>query len=175
MNQPTPTTKSRNRVLAIDPGYDRLGLAVIEGDASRPTHVWSECVTPPKGAASIRLSCVFEEVQRAIQKYEPTVLAIETLFFSVNKKTALGVAEARGAVLAAAGIEHLPVAEYSPAHVKLAVTGHGTAPKDAIARMVPRLISLPKKEKRLDDELDAIALGIAALAEKRFSAEIDTP
>lgn len=173
--QKTLKKMTPNRVLAIDPGYDRLGLAVIEGDASRPTHIWSECVIPEKGSPSIRLAAVFCEVQKAIKKHKPNVLAIETLFFSVNKKTALGVAEARGAVLAAAGVEHLLVAEYSPAHVKLAVTGHGGATKEAIARMIPRLLSLPEKPKRLDDELDAIALGIAALAEKRFSAEIDTP
>ena len=175
MNQPAMKTRQPNRVLAIDPGYDRLGLAVVEGDASRPTHVWSECIIPEKGSPSIRLAGVFNEVQKAISTYAPTVIAIEALFFSANKKTALGVAEARGAVLAAAGVAHLKVVEYSPAHVKLAVTGHGGADKEAIARMIPRLISLPKKARRLDDELDAIALGIAALAEKRFSDEIDTP
>jgi crossover junction endodeoxyribonuclease RuvC len=142
-----------------------MGLAVVEGDASKPSLVWSECVAPAKGKKEARLAEVFAAAAAAIKKHQPSVLALETLFFSVNKKSALGVAEARGAVLAAAGLADLAVREYSPQHVKLAVTGHGGADKAAVARMVPRLIALPKR-KRLDDELDAIALGIAALADR---------
>ncbi len=158
------------RILAIDPGYDRLGVAVVEGDASRPTLVMGECVTPAKGGKERRLAAVFEAVRDAIGAYAPDALAIETLFFSANKKTALGVAEARGAILAAAGAAALPVIEYSPQEVKLAVTGNGGADKAAVARMVGRLIVLPKKKKRLDDEADAIALGVAALASRRSAS-----
>jgi crossover junction endodeoxyribonuclease RuvC len=153
------------RILAIDPGYDRLGMAVVEGDPSKPTHVWSDCVEPPKGAAPQRLSAVYVAVQDAISTHAPDALAIETLFFSKNVKTAMGVAEARGAVLAAAGSAGCRVIEYSPQEVKLAVTGYGAADKTAVARMIPHLIILPPK-KRLDDELDAIALGIAALSNR---------
>jgi crossover junction endodeoxyribonuclease RuvC len=151
------------RILAIDPGYDRLGIAVIEGDPSRPSLVMSECVQPKKSAREDRLAEVSSTITAAIKKYVPDALAIETLFFSANKKTALGVAEARGAILASAGRALLPVIECSPQQVKLAVTGHGGADKAAVARMIPQLLVLPKK-KRLDDELDAIAIGIAALA-----------
>ncbi len=91
------------RILAIDPGYDRLGIAVIEGDPSRPTLVWSDCIVPEKGAHEKRLAHVARTVADVISKYKPDALATETLFFSVNKKTALRVAEARGAILAAAG------------------------------------------------------------------------
>ncbi len=155
------------RVLGIDPGYDRLGIAIIEGDPSRPTLVMSTCVTPEKGAASMRLAAVSSAISEAIAVHHPDVLALETLFFSINKKTAIGVAEARGAILAAAGLASIPVIECRPQEVKLAVTGHGGADKKAIALMVPKLISLPPK-KRLDDELDAIAIGITALAKGRF-------
>ncbi|MDP2651715.1 MAG: crossover junction endodeoxyribonuclease RuvC [bacterium] len=151
------------RILAIDPGYDRLGIAVIEGDPSRPTLLWSDCVLPDKGAREKRLAHVSDAVTDAIQAYTPDALALETLFFSVNKKTAIGVAEARGAILAAAGKASIPVIECSPQQVKLAVTGYGSADKKAMSAMVPKLIALSKK-KRFDDELDAIAIGIAALA-----------
>lgn len=157
------TRTTNNRVLGIDPGFDRLGMAVIEGDASRPTHIWSDCVIPAKGDAQSRLAAVYRAVDEAIQAYTPVALSLETLFFSTNKKTAVGVAEARGAVLAAAGAHGLPVREFSPGQVKLAVTGHGSADKKAIARMIPHLISLPPK-KRLDDEFDAIAIAIAGLS-----------
>lgn len=151
------------RILAIDPGYDRLGIAVIEGNASRPTLVWSDCVLPDKGSSEKRLAQVSDAVSNAITQYAPDALAIETLFFSANKTTALGVAEARGTVLSVAGLAGLPIIECSPQQVKLAVTGYGNADKHAIARMVPRLLVLPEK-KRLDDEIDAIAIGISALA-----------
>jgi crossover junction endodeoxyribonuclease RuvC len=151
------------RILAIDPGYDRLGIAVVEGNPSRPTLIMSDCVTPDKGARENRLARVSSAVTDAIKEYAPDALAIETLFFSINKKTAIGVAEARGAILAAAGCVSLPVIECSPQQVKLAVTGHGGSDKAAVAAMIPRLLALPKR-KRLDDELDAIAIGITALA-----------
>lgn len=153
------------RILGIDPGYDRLGLAVVEGDASKPVHVWSDCVIPPKGEKEERLAVVQAAIVDAIKEYGPDALAIETLFFSTNRSTALGVAEARGAVLAAAGLAGIPVQEYAPQQVKLAVTGYGASDKAAIARMIPHLISLPPK-KRLDDEMDAIALAIAGLANR---------
>jgi crossover junction endodeoxyribonuclease RuvC len=153
------------RILAIDPGYDRLGIAVVEGDPSRPTYIWSTCVTPPKGEPAERLAAVQRAVEEAIQEYAPDLLAIESLFFSVNKKSALGVAEARGAILAAAGKAGLPVREYSPQQVKLSVTGYGAADKNAVMQMIPRLITLPEGP-RLDDELDAIAVGIAGLAQR---------
>lgn len=151
------------RILAIDPGYDRLGLAVVEGNSSRPTLLWSACVNPDKGNPEQRLASVSRAVTNAIATYAPVAIALETIFFSINKKTAIGVAEARGAILAAAGSHSLPVIECSPQQVKLAVTGHGGADKVSVARILPRLLSLPAK-KRLDDELDAIAIGITALA-----------
>lgn len=151
------------RILAIDPGYDRLGIAVIEGDPSRPTLLMSDCFEPERGGREERLAAVSSRVRRAIEEYTPDLFAIETLFFNVNKKTAIGVAEARGAALAAAGEAGLPIIECSPQQIKLAVTGHGGADKSAVAAMVPRLISLPAKKRR-DDELDAIAIGITGLA-----------
>lgn len=150
------------RVLAIDPGYDRLGVAIIEGNASKPTVLWSDCVIPPKGAREERLAYVHDTVMRVAKEHAPDFLALESLYFSTNKKTALGVAEARGAVLSAASESGLSVREVAPGTVKVAVTGDGRADKKAIARMVPLLVSLPAK-KRLDDEFDAIAVGITAL------------
>ncbi|HVM58949.1 MAG TPA: crossover junction endodeoxyribonuclease RuvC [Candidatus Paceibacterota bacterium] len=151
------------RVLAIDPGYDRLGIAVVEGDPSRPNVVWSACVQPAKGDREDRLAHVSRAIEEAIREHSPAAFALETLFFSINKKTAIGVAEARGAALSMAGRAGLRVIECSPQQVKLAVTGYGGADKRAVAQMVPKLVALPPR-KRLDDELDAIALGIAALA-----------
>lgn len=151
------------RVLGIDPGFDRLGLAVLEGDPSRPTVVWSDCVCPPPGAPEERLAAVSKAVEEAIIMHRPDAMAIETLFFSTNRKTAMGVAQARGAILAVAGAHGVAIREFNPAQVKLAVTGHGGADKKAIARMIPHLVNLTPRP-RLDDELDAIAVAIAGLS-----------
>jgi crossover junction endodeoxyribonuclease RuvC len=110
-----------------------------------------------------RLAAVETAVTDAITTYNPDAVALETLFFSTNKKTAMRVSEARGAVLGSIGRMNLPAWEYAPGTVKLAVTGSGRADKVAIARMIPHLLTLPPR-KRLDDELDAIAVGICALA-----------
>lgn len=163
MRADTKPPATNMRILGIDPGFDRLGLAVLEGNSSRPTLVWSECVTPAKGAMEERLAAVEQAITDAVEKYKPDAVALETLFFSTNKKTAMRVSEARGAVLGATGRMNLPAWEYSPGTVKLAVTGDGRADKKAILRMIPLLVSLPIR-KRLDDELDAIAVGITALA-----------
>jgi len=151
------------KVLATDPGYDRLGIAVVEGDPSRPVLVMSDCITPPKGAREMRLAHIAKVLVDIIATHEPDVVALETLFFNANVRTAIGVAEARGVILAAAGTALLPVIECSPQQVKVAITGHGGADKSSVAAMIPRLLTLPPK-KRLDDELDAIAVGITALA-----------
>lgn len=153
------------RVLGIDPGFDRMGLAIVEGNPSRPTLVWSDCVTPPKGDKEMRLSVISNSVREAIETYKPDVCSIEKLFFSVNKKTALGVAEARGAILSVIGELQIPVQEYAPSQIKLAVTGYGAADKKAVIAMIPKLLTLPPKS-RLDDEMDAIAIGITALANR---------
>ncbi|MBU6321177.1 MAG: crossover junction endodeoxyribonuclease RuvC [Patescibacteria group bacterium] len=157
------------RILAVDPGYDRMGIAVIEGDPSRPTYVWSACITPEKGARAMRLARVYAAVAEALRAHAPDALALETLFFSTNVRTAIGVAEARGAILAAAGAAGTPVVEHSPQAVKLAATGNGRADKAAVARMIPKLVALPSPPsgKRLDDELDALALALCALAARQ--------
>lgn len=150
------------KILAIDPGYDRCGVAVLEGNPSRPTLLYSGCIIPPKGEPSKRLAHIHSVLHSLFEEHAPQAVAVETLFFGANKTTALGVAESRGVILAAAGTRNLPVIECSPQEVKLAVTGSGNADKTAVMRMVPKLLTLPDK-KRLDDEFDAIALGIAAL------------
>ena len=73
------------RILAVDPGFDRLGLAVLEGDASNPILVWSTCVEPARGKPQERLAIVFSSISEAIETYKPELLAIETLFFSTNR------------------------------------------------------------------------------------------
>ncbi len=153
----------KQKVIAIDPGYDRCGVAVLEQAAGKPEVIFSTCITSTKTDEQyLRLASIFKELEKVIREYYPTHMAIETLFFSVNKKTAIKVAEARGAILALAGTQGLSVLELSPQAVKISMTGTGNATKEQIEKMVKLTVKLPEKNK-LDDEIDAIALGVASL------------
>jgi crossover junction endodeoxyribonuclease RuvC len=157
------------KVLAIDPGYDRLGVAIIERlPRMKEAVLYSGCIeTSAKLPHASRLGEVSEAIERLIEQFAPDAFALETLYFSKNQKTALLVAEARGAALAAAARRRIKVYEYSPAAIKIAVTGYGKAEKKQVSAMVEKLVKLPPG-KRLDDEYDAIATGLAFFATERF-------
>ena len=153
------------RVLAIDPGYERLGIAVLEKAlGNKDKLLFSSCLrTSPKETFEQRLLVLGKEVERIITEFTPDSLAIENLFLSNNQKTAMRVAEVRGAILYLAVKNNLKVIEMTPLQIKLAVTGDGKSSKDQMMKMVNMLIET-KKEKMLDDEYDAIAAGIAFFA-----------
>lgn len=157
------------RVLAIDPGYGRCGVAVLEGDGSRSALLYSHCIeTASKEKFSERLLAVGNEIARLIGMYRPERIALEEVYFSNNQKTALQVAEVRGMILYIAASHHLPLSQFNPSRVKIALTGEGRATKEQIMKMVGRLVRLEKTPER-DDEYDAIALGLTALAEERYT------
>jgi crossover junction endodeoxyribonuclease RuvC len=155
------------RVLAFDPGYERLGAAVIEKQKGKETLLYSECVRTPKNLPfPERLRLVGEAAEALIEAWRPEAVALEEVYFQNNAKTAMAVAQVRGVLAYVAAAAGLPVHHYTPTQVKVAVTGSGRGDKRAVAAMVPRLVALPSK-KRLDDELDAIAVGITCLAHWR--------
>jgi len=149
------------KILGIDPGYDRLGVAIIEKPLKgKEIVVYSDCfMTCRTDSIYERLTQVGTEVERLISTFKPDVVALETLFVTKNQKTAMHVAEARGIIIYAASKENIPVAEYSPMQIKMAVTGDGTSDKQRIIRMLGLLVALPKK-KAVDDEYDAIAVAL---------------
>lgn len=155
------------RVLAIDPGYERLGVAVLDKQKQgerKPTLIYSTCIqTSVKDIHSKRLADIHTQIESILKEYSPTNLGIETLFFSKNVKTAIKVAESRGIILALAHLYNLKITELSPQAIKVAVTGHGASDKKAIIKMVPLLIEI-KKQIKFDDEYDAIATGLCTLA-----------
>jgi crossover junction endodeoxyribonuclease RuvC len=148
------------RVLGIDPGYDRLGIALLEGNRQKQTIIFSECFeTSPKDTFEIRLHTAVSHVRDILQKHSPDSAALETLFFSNNQKTAMHVAETRGALLFAITDAHIPAYQYAPQAIKVAVAGSGRGNKDDVARMLHKLLSIPNKKMR-DDEYDAIAVAL---------------
>lgn len=154
------------RILGIDPGYDRLGIAIIDKDGSKKeTLIYSSCIeTSRKVDVYSRLHEVGKAISRIMDEYSPEELAIETLFITKNQKTAMRVGEARGIIIYEAAERQIPIHEYSPMQIKTAITGDGTSDKTRITKMVQLLVTVPEKDKILDDEYDAIAVALAHIA-----------
>jgi len=153
------------KIIAIDPGYERVGIAVLEKvSGGKETLIFSECFkTLVKEKHEKRLDLIGTEVSKIIKKYKPEALAIETLFFETNAKTAMKVSEARGVMLYEAAKNDLVVKEFTPLEIKVAVTGYGKSDKGQVISMVNRLIKVDKEIKH-DDEYDAIAVGLTYFA-----------
>jgi len=155
------------KVLGVDPGYDRLGVAVIEKQEGKEVLLYSDCIETDKQAElTDRLLVVGESFQELLNKHTPDAVGIETLFFNKNITSAIGVAQARGIIIYLAKKARCTVYEYGPQEIKVAVTGYGKSDKNAVIAMVKRLVkNVP--EKALDDEYDAIAVGVTTLAHLR--------
>jgi crossover junction endodeoxyribonuclease RuvC len=155
-------------ILAIDPGYDRCGVSIIStGTTTELLH--SQCIeTNKKESHSQRFAQIYKTLEEIIEKWKPQAIALETLFFSVNKKTVIAVAESRGIIVLLAGLHNLSLIELSPQEVKLSMTGSGNADKRAVQKMVEMILKIDIS-KKLDDEIDAIALGMAAAGTLRLN------
>ena len=152
------------RVLAIDPGYGRCGMALLEKIDGKEILLFSDCIeTSPKAEFVDRMKCVTDACAKLIATYAPDCVAMEKLYFSTNQKTAMRVAEVRGALLSTATGLGMEVFEYTPAQVKNAAAGWGGADKRAVAQMLRTLVKIEKEIKH-DDEYDAIAVGVTHLA-----------
>ena len=155
------------KILGIDPGFERLGIAIIEKNKSKDLVLFSECFkTSATLDFSERLALIGEETKKIIKKYKPDVLSIETLFFTTNQKTVMHVAEARGVVIYECAKANMKIFEASPPQIKIATTGYGKANKEQVMKMVKILVDIDNTKKS-DDELDAIAAALTASAHLR--------
>lgn len=145
-------------ILGIDPGFDRVGWAIGEIIDSKFKILDFNCIqTNRKDNLTARYQQIDRELSQIIKKFRPTQLAIETVLFSVNKKTAMRVAESKGLITQICLSNNLKIFEYNPNQIKLAVTGNGRADKKSMAKMLELELKL-KINKQLDDALDAIAI-----------------
>jgi crossover junction endodeoxyribonuclease RuvC len=104
-----------------------------------------------------------QQNDQIIKKYKPDILAVEKLFFTKNQKTAMQVAETRGMILFVGAMENLPIIEFTPLEIKIAITGYGKAEKRQVQEMVKSILKLSKLPKS-DDEIDAIATALTCSA-----------
>jgi crossover junction endodeoxyribonuclease RuvC len=151
------------KILGIDPGYERLGVAIIEKDTQsgqKETLLYSDCIqTSPKLPFSERLFSIGQELEQLCTKYTPEVLSIEKLYFTNNQKTAMQVAQVIGLIIYIARLHGMSVHEYTPLQIKSACTGNGRADKKQMIAMLPLLIKIEKKIQ-YDDEYDALGVAL---------------
>ena len=162
------------KVLAIDPGYERCGVAVLEhAHGEKGRLLYSACVrTDAALPFPERLGIIGNEVEALITKWSPTDFAMESLLFNTNQKTAMHVAEVRGMLLYLAQTHELHISEYTPPQIKAAVGAGGRASKRDVIGMIHMLLDMSKTNttstiKKLDDEYDAIAVGLTHSAMHR--------
>ncbi|HWH24593.1 MAG TPA: crossover junction endodeoxyribonuclease RuvC [Candidatus Limnocylindria bacterium] len=147
-------------VLGVDPGTAATGYGIVERTGSRLRAVDYGCLeTTPALTLPQRLAHIHEAVTALIQTHRPELLGVERLFFNRNVQTAFAVGQARGVVLLAAAQAGLPVFEYGPHEVKMAVTGYGRAGKEQVQKMVQAVLGLDVLP-RPDDAADALAVAI---------------
>ncbi len=157
-------------VLGIDPGTAATGYGVVERNGSRLRAIDYGCiVTPSTASLAERLLEIHEAISELIDTHQPQLVAVERLFFNKNVQTAFAVGQARGAVLLTAAQHGVPVFEFTPNEVKVAVTGNGRAPKDQVQRMVQVVLGLPELP-RPDDAADALAIAICLAHSHRPAA-----
>jgi crossover junction endodeoxyribonuclease RuvC len=150
------------RVLAIDPAVRNTGYALLEGDPRKPTVLGYDVISiPQKLAQSAALAAVRSHLVHVIGKFQPDEVAVEGIIYVQSHQTAISMGAARAAALIAAADHGLPVYEYAPRKVKMAVVGNGNADKSQVAFMVRALLGL--SETPPPDAADALAIAMAHL------------
>ena len=148
------------RILGIDPGFATVGWAVIDSDRGNLYPVaFGAITTPAHTNFESRLLMIKNDLETIIEKYSPSEMAIEELFFNTNITTGIAVAEARGVILCTAFAKGLKISEYTPLQVKQSVVGYGKAEKHQVIAMVTSILKL-KNPPKPDDTADAVAIAI---------------
>jgi len=152
-------------ILGIDPGTARLGFGLLKITKGKVRVIDYGCITTtPDMSDGDRLNIINNQLCKLIQTHKPKVLAVENLFFFKNLKTVMPVSQAKGVVLMTAAKKKVPVCEFTPLQVKMAVTGYGKAEKKQVQRIIQTMLNLeekPKdKDKRKDDAIDALGIAV---------------
>jgi crossover junction endodeoxyribonuclease RuvC len=152
-------------ILGIDPGTATTGFGIIETNKEKVKVLDYGCIiTTPDMCAGERLKIINNELSKIIKKHQPKILAVESLYFFKNLKTVMPVSQAKGVILMTAAKNKIPVFEFTPLQVKMAVTSYGKAEKKQVQRTIQTMLNLeekPKdKNKRKDDAIDALGIAI---------------
>lgn len=145
------------RILGLDPGSRRTGFGLIESRGGELVVLAHGCLNVASATPVARLRLIFEGLERVLAEHTPVEVAIERVFVSRNVDSALKLGQARGAALCAIPAD-MPVFEYAPRAIKLAVVGSGSAEKFQVAHMICALLAL--KERPGADAADALAVAV---------------
>lgn len=165
------------RVLGVDPGLTRCGVAVVEGAPGRTLQARYVGVirTCPSQEIHRRLAALERGLLALVHEHEPEVIAIERVFSQQNVRSAMGTAQAAAMALVVAGRLDVPIALHTPTEVKAAVTGSGSAGKAQVASMITRVLGL-SQAPRPADAADAVAIAICQVwrgsAQRRLAAAL---
>jgi len=149
-------------IMGVDPGLASTGVGVIEGDPRGPWRLLhsAHVTTTPMASLPERLSRINQLVQKTIDQYQPGAVAIESIFFAKNVRSAVLMAHGRGVAILAASQSRATIHEYSPLEIKQSVVGKGRADKEQVRQMVAVLLNLGDKVPKIDHETDAIACAL---------------
>ena len=155
------------RILGVDPGTGRVGWAVMEYQGGKEVLLECGCFeTKVNSLLADRLEKVHAFIDELIKKFKPDEAAVEELFFSNNAKTAISVGMSRGVIVLALQQNKVPVSDYGPSKIKMAVTGFGKADKKQVQFMVKQILKLSEIPKP-DDAADAVAVALTHSAARR--------
>ncbi|WJW76848.1 crossover junction endodeoxyribonuclease RuvC [Thiohalobacter sp. IOR34] len=146
------------RILGIDPGSQNTGFGIVDVEGSRQDHVHSGRLRIQADGLAQRLGIIFRGISELVEEWRPQEVAIERVFMSRNADSALKLGQARGAAICGVVAAGLPVAEYSPREIKLAVVGTGGADKVQVQHMVQMLLKLSDRPQA--DQADALAVAL---------------
>ncbi len=148
------------RIIGIDPGYAIVGYGVLEFDNTRFKVVnYGAITTAPETPFDKRLAEIYDDMCSVLDMFKPDCMSIERLYFNTNITTGIDVAQARGVTMLAAVQRNIPIYEYTPLQVKVAVTGYGRAEKRQMQEMTKNILRL-KEVPKPDDTADALAIAI---------------
>jgi crossover junction endodeoxyribonuclease RuvC len=159
-----PKIIAKYRILGVDPGSRLTGYGIVDLRGKELSHVSHGTlkIMSTTGKSTIpledRLLEIYRGLTTVIETYRPDILSIEKVFFAKNAVSALKLGQARGAAILTAKIHGLLVVEYAPTEVKSAITGHGRADKDQVARMLD--LMLGKQNFETSDASDGLALAV---------------
>jgi len=156
-------------ILGIDPGSVITGYAIIKKHKDKSLEVIDfGCIITDKFATTgERLKKIHREITKLIEKHKPDIMSVEKLFFFKNLKTVMPVSQTKGVILLAAEEKKLPVCEFTPLQMKMAIAGYGRAEKKQIQAMIKKTINidsfdLKKNNRKKDDAFDALGMAICA-------------
>ncbi len=149
------------KILGIDPGSTLMGFGLIEENAGTLSMLNVGVLKMAEKDPTRKLLELSQKLSKLLDETRPALVGLEKLYFSKNKKTALEVSQARGVIANTLLSRGLPILEYGPGQIKMAVTGYGNADKESVAKMVKYILKLPADQ--LDDNAsDALAIAVTA-------------